>query len=704
MSPAQALRVRIGELELDERKRELRAARGPIAIQPKVFDVLVYLVRERERVVPRDELQRAVWGGTAVAPDSITRAVREVRRLLGPGPEMVRTYPGRGVRFVGPVTEPVVDVVQPAGTRPPVAEPASPPPADPADELFGRARALAALEAVIVRAAASGGSIRIVLGAPGTGKSALLAAVEHRVRTAGTAVVCAAPAEALEPLVASATARGEVVVVLHDDLAQAAAAGTDARRLAAAVAGSRVVVIASCCSSARRDPQVGAVLAAATRADPDAIVPLGALEPAALAALAARVLDRPVSPAGLAKLEALTGGNPRFARHVLHLARQAERPLETLDAVPASFGDRLRELVLEHVGVVAPGTRALLEANAILELPFTVDVAAEIAAIDAGEAADALAEAASVGLVVEVGAGRWRFAHELVRAVIERALPPSRRAVLHARAAAVLDRWLGTPPSQLDLITRHYVAGASVAHAPRALELVRRVAQAAVDRHAFGAAARWLAIALDVEALLEPRLPGRRRALWLELAKMLSRDGQVERAADAFAASESDAASARRDGGAERAAFLLVAPALPRIIDCFYELMFARHPQLRPMFTRPPSLQRRMFGETIAAFVDHADDPEWLHGHLEALGRRHAEYGTTPEMYGWARAAFLDAIEAGLAPRRLPDDVRETWARTFDAISEAMIAAADAADAERRISSAATRSSAGRARPPASTR
>ena len=666
MSAAQPLVARIGECELDERRRELRTAVGPVAVQPKVFDVLVYLVRERDRVVPRDELQRAVWGGIAVAPDSITRALREVRRLLGGAQEMVRTYTGRGVRFVGPVT------VLARGDEAALAGEVA------VEELFGREPALASIDAVLARTSAAPGGIRIVLGAPGTGKTMLLAAAERRARAAGFDVVRAAPSDALEQLVVDAAVRGPARVVVHDDLPRAAAAGLDARRLAAVLASSPVVVIATCCTSARNEPHVRAVIAAATRADPDAVVTLGALAHPALAGLAARELGRPVSPAAVAKLDALTGGNPRFARHVLHLAKQADRPLETLDALPASFGDRLRELVLDHVGVVGPATRGLLDASAILDLAFPVEVAAELAATDAGSAADALAEAAAVGLVVEEPAGRWRFAHELVRSVIERAIPPSRRAVFHARAAPVLERWLGTPPSQLDRLARHYAAGASVANAPRALELVRRAAQHAIDAHAFGAAAGWLGTALDVEALLAPSASARRQALWLELAKALARDGQVERAAEAFAASGADAESARREGEAVHAAFVAIIPALPQIVERFYELLFARYPHVQAMFTRPAPLQRRMFGETIAAFVDHAEDRGWLREHLVALGRRHAEYGATPEMYDWARVAFLDAIEAGFAPRQLAADVRATWARTFDAISAAMLAASPA--------------------------
>src|SRR5512143_1189422 len=103
---------------LDERSRELVGSDGgSIAAQPKVFDLLVYLVRMRDRVVSRDELRRAIWPEINVGPDSITRALGEIRKLLGDR-HIVRTYPSRGVRFVGAVTE--LEVAEPESEATPL--------------------------------------------------------------------------------------------------------------------------------------------------------------------------------------------------------------------------------------------------------------------------------------------------------------------------------------------------------------------------------------------------------------------------------------------------------------------------------------------------------------------------------------------------------------------------------------------------------
>jgi DNA-binding winged helix-turn-helix (wHTH) protein len=64
---------------------EYRLDRGGVSleVEPKVLDVLMYLIEHRERVVPRHELISAVWAGVKVSDASLSRAIREVRRVLG---------------------------------------------------------------------------------------------------------------------------------------------------------------------------------------------------------------------------------------------------------------------------------------------------------------------------------------------------------------------------------------------------------------------------------------------------------------------------------------------------------------------------------------------------------------------------------------------------------------------------------------------
>ncbi len=78
----------------------------PLPLEPKAFEVLVFLLRHRERMVEKNELLEAVWGETFVTPNALTRVVAHLRKLLGDDPKEARyieTVPTRGYRFIAEV-------------------------------------------------------------------------------------------------------------------------------------------------------------------------------------------------------------------------------------------------------------------------------------------------------------------------------------------------------------------------------------------------------------------------------------------------------------------------------------------------------------------------------------------------------------------------------------------------------------------------
>ena len=84
------------------------ATAGSVHLEPQVFDVLVHLVRNRDRVVTKDELQQAVWNGRVVSEDALTSRISSARRAIGDTGEdqrLIRTVQRRGFRFVGDVRE-----------------------------------------------------------------------------------------------------------------------------------------------------------------------------------------------------------------------------------------------------------------------------------------------------------------------------------------------------------------------------------------------------------------------------------------------------------------------------------------------------------------------------------------------------------------------------------------------------------------------
>ena len=91
---------------LDTENRELRRRSDLVNIAPQVFDLLVYLLRNRERVVTKDDLIAAIWGGRIVSETALTTRVYAARMAIGgDGHRMIKTLPRKGFRFVAAVRE-----------------------------------------------------------------------------------------------------------------------------------------------------------------------------------------------------------------------------------------------------------------------------------------------------------------------------------------------------------------------------------------------------------------------------------------------------------------------------------------------------------------------------------------------------------------------------------------------------------------------
>jgi TolB-like protein len=96
------------DLTLDTDQRELRRGLSPIGVQPQVFDLLEYLIRNRERIVSKDNLLTAIWSGRTVSDSALDTRINAARRAIGDsGKEqrLIRTFPRKGVRFTGAVRE-----------------------------------------------------------------------------------------------------------------------------------------------------------------------------------------------------------------------------------------------------------------------------------------------------------------------------------------------------------------------------------------------------------------------------------------------------------------------------------------------------------------------------------------------------------------------------------------------------------------------
>src|SRR5262245_14659047 len=102
------MRYRFGDFILIPASRELIRDFRPVHLAPQVFDLLAYLIRNRDRLVSKDELITAIWGGRAVSDAALTTRIYVARSAIGDRASKqpyIKTYARRGVRFVGRVEE-----------------------------------------------------------------------------------------------------------------------------------------------------------------------------------------------------------------------------------------------------------------------------------------------------------------------------------------------------------------------------------------------------------------------------------------------------------------------------------------------------------------------------------------------------------------------------------------------------------------------
>ncbi|MEL6366077.1 MAG: transcriptional regulator, partial [Pseudomonadota bacterium] len=114
------MRVCFGDFELDAAARELRRGGEAVRVEPQVFDLIVYLIEKRARVVSRDDIIDAVWDGRIVSDAAISSRIKSARQALGDdgrAQAVIKTVHGKGFRFIADVSERLPGRLDPAGNR-----------------------------------------------------------------------------------------------------------------------------------------------------------------------------------------------------------------------------------------------------------------------------------------------------------------------------------------------------------------------------------------------------------------------------------------------------------------------------------------------------------------------------------------------------------------------------------------------------------
>ena len=172
--------IALGEFTIDEERLELRRGEEKVSVEPLVFRLIVQLARNCGRMVSKEDLVETTWEGRAISDSSISRAVSLARRALATPscPNPIRSFYGTGYQLASTVgTESATPAVE-RGTCGPL----------PGTDFVGRDREITALTDALADLAASRGSLHLVSGEPGIGKTRFSEEVANAARKRTIAV------------------------------------------------------------------------------------------------------------------------------------------------------------------------------------------------------------------------------------------------------------------------------------------------------------------------------------------------------------------------------------------------------------------------------------------------------------------------------------------------------------------------------------
>jgi DNA-binding SARP family transcriptional activator len=231
-------------------------------------------------------------------------------------------------------------------------------------------------------------------------------------------------------------------------------------------------------------------------------------------------------------LRAHTGGNPFFVRELLrHLvetgsvSRRAgtwtylaseEEGLGVSESVRDVVGRRLRRL--------PEATNAALRWAAVLGTTFELDLIERLSELAERDGAlDAIEAAVASHLVTELGSGRYRFAHALVRDTIYSELTATRRARLHRQVGEAIESGTHADDVRLPALAHHFAEAATAGCAPKAADYAVAAARQALAQAAWETAVERLEAGLDALAAVDPPDLRRRCQLLLMIAETWTR-------------------------------------------------------------------------------------------------------------------------------------------------------------------------------------
>jgi hypothetical protein len=335
--------------------------------------------------------------------------------------------------------------------------------------------------------------------------------------------------DAVGRFLAAAASERPILVVLDDLHAGDESSLLLLRFLGDVVAEASILLVASYRENDERVRELPDIFAGLARVG--ARIPLRGLMPGDIGAYIATVTEATVSPRAVARLHEITGGNPYFLGEVVQLLT-AEGAQENLDQPTEDLvlrvPEEVRALIRRRVEALSRDGVAALRLAAVIGREFDLDLLQRAGRLSGTRMMAALAEAAAVGLVaaVFVGQRRWSFTHDLVREALYDDLPPRRRLEFHHAVGRLLERVHGDDlDPYLSEIAHHLFLAAPVGDAGHAVEYLVRAGDRAFEVLGYEDAAIHYRHALGLLAAAGSDWGERRGALLLLLGEAQWRSG-----------------------------------------------------------------------------------------------------------------------------------------------------------------------------------
>ncbi|MGH7787263.1 MAG: ATP-binding protein, partial [Candidatus Binatia bacterium] len=289
---------------------------------------------------------------------------------------------------------------------------------------------------------------------------------------------------------------------------------------------------------ARQEPAVAELLTGLGRSGRH--LPLGGLSAAEVRRFAELAAGRPLPLAVAESLHRETEGNPFFVDEIVRAlqassADPAGWQLAASSAFPISHG--VRGAIRLRLAPLAPACRSILAAAAVIGREFELTLLAAACDQTPEAVIAALAAPLERALLVRAAgsAGRYRFAHALVRDTLYEELPPDQRLLWHRRLGQLLEaRGADSRDARLSELAHHFFEAASIGEEDKAVEYAERAGHQAMAMLAYEEAAEHYGRSLQVLECSRGADPRRQGELLLALGEARNRAGQASEAAGAL--------------------------------------------------------------------------------------------------------------------------------------------------------------------------